>query len=111
MVEVDVKPFEECLRPRAHTDGPAENVTAGEGAVWEIFRPTDVCTTVQQRMLTFLEFHHTADFCNAPAVYAHFAIDASASTPPGMPGTHPPNILVGGRQREYPANIITYFRI
>ena len=27
-------------------------------------------------MLTFLEFHHIADFCNAPAVYAHFAIDA-----------------------------------
>ena len=26
-----------------------------------------------------------------------------ASTPPAMPGTHPPNVLVGGgRQREYP---------
>jgi len=30
-----------------------------------------------------------------------------ASTPPGMPGTHPPpNILVGGRQREYPPSIL-----
>jgi len=26
---------------------------------------------------------------------------ALASTPPGMSGTHPHNILVGGRQREY----------
>ena len=35
-----------------------------------------------------------------------------ASTPPGMPGTHPPNILVGGDVNgNIPANIITYFRI
>ena len=35
-----------------------------------------------------------------------------ASTPPGMPGTHPPIFWLGGRQREYPPpNIITYFRI
>jgi len=25
-----------------------------------------------------------------------------ASTPPGMPGTHPPIFWLGGRQREYP---------
>jgi len=35
-----------------------------------------------------------------------------ASTPPGTPGTHPPNILVGGDVNgNIPANIITYFRI
>jgi len=36
-----------------------------------------------------------------------------ASTPPGMPGTHPPQYFGWwGRQREYPPpNIITYFRI
>ena len=29
--------------------------------------------------------------------------DALASTPPGMPGTHPPQYFGwGGRQREYP---------
>jgi len=26
-------------------------------------------------------------------------------------GTHPPIFWLGGRQREYPPNIITYFRI
>ena len=36
---------------------------------------------------------------------------ALASTPPGMPGTHPPIFWLGGRQREYPPNIITHFRI
>jgi len=36
---------------------------------------------------------------------------ALASTPPGMPGTHPQYFGWGGRQREYPPNIITYFRI
>ena len=35
---------------------------------------------------------------------------ALASTPPGMPGTHPPNILVGEDVNgNIPANIITYF--
>ena len=32
-----------------------------------------------------------------------------ASTPPGMPGTHSPNILVGGRQREYPPILLRTF--
>jgi len=33
-----------------------------------------------------------------------------ASTPPGMPGTHPPNFLVGkGRQREYPPILFRTF--
>ena len=33
-----------------------------------------------------------------------------ASTPPGMPGTHPPNFLVGGgRQREYPPILLRTF--
>jgi len=32
-----------------------------------------------------------------------------ASTPPGMPGTHPPIFWLGGRQREYPPNIIRTF--
>ena len=37
---------------------------------------------------------------------------ALASTPPGMPGTHPPNILVGGDVNgNIPPNIIMYFRI
>ena len=31
--------------------------------------------------------------------------------PAGDAGDTSPNILVGGRQREYPPNIITYFRI
>jgi len=39
-------------------------------------------------------------------------LPALASTPPGMPGTHPPNILVGGDVNgNIPANIITYFWI
>ena len=34
-----------------------------------------------------------------------------ASTPPGMPGTYPHQYFGwGGRQWEYPPNIITYFR-
>ena len=36
---------------------------------------------------------------------------ALASTPPGMPGTHPPIFWLGERQRKYPPNIITHFRI
>ena len=36
---------------------------------------------------------------------------ALASTPPGMPGTHTPNILVGGTSTAISPNIITYFRI
>jgi len=37
---------------------------------------------------------------------------ATGVNPAGDAGdTFPPNILVGGRQREYPPNIITYFRI
>jgi len=31
--------------------------------------------------------------------------------PAGDAGDTSPNILVGGRKREYPPNIITYFRI
>ena len=37
-------------------------------------------------------------------------VSALAFTPPGMPGTHTPIFWLGGRQREYPPNIITYFR-
>jgi len=58
-------------------------------------------------------------FCNRDQtkVYVHVYGQRSyynytlASTPPGMPGTHPPIFLLGDRQREYPPNIITYFRI
>ena len=32
----------------------------------------------------------------------HLWLEALASTPPGMPGTHPPIFWLGGRQREYP---------
>ena len=31
-----------------------------------------------------------------------------ASTPPGMPGTHPPIFWLGGRQREYPPPILLH---
>ena len=38
-------------------------------------------------------------------------VDSLASTPPGMPGTHPPNISVGGTSTGISPIIITYFRI
>jgi len=34
---------------------------------------------------------------------------ALASTPPGMPGTHPPIFWLGGRQREYPPILLRTF--
>jgi len=45
---------------------------------------------------------------NSHAIRDHTAL---ASTPPGMPGTHTPNILVGGTSTAISPNIITYFRI
>ena len=49
----------------------------------------------------------------AKAIRASYPVKHSlASTPPGMPGTHPFNILVGGDVNgNIPANIITYFWI
>jgi len=46
----------------------------------------------------------------AADLLAHYSTDLSHWRQPCR-GYIPPNILVGGRQREYPPNIITYFRI
>jgi len=42
----------------------------------------------------------TIALCTQRVVTARTMSQSLASTPPGMPGTHPPNILVGGRQRN-----------
>jgi len=41
----------------------------------------------------------------------HAVYNSLASTPPGMPGTHLPNILVGGTTTGISPNIIAYFQI
>ena len=37
------------------------------------------------------------------------ALGSLASTPPGMPGTHPAKFWLGGRQREYPPILLRTF--
>jgi len=50
--------------------------------------------------ITVTECTNTAAYARAPTS-AVGALPPLASTPPGMPGTHPPIFWLGGRQLEY----------